>query len=231
MASVLHKIGLGVGVLGVVGLSWVGTAASQPAETSTVTPSTSWQRIREFFRQENEDEGRGRNNGSRPAMGTCLVTPRDGQMLWHRNPVLVWQGYSTVGIRPVEEEDNILWKETVSEQEAGVYQAYYSGEPMELGQTYDWLFYISEGSPAMWFRFQTMEAEQYEYHAAELDALNAELATKEVDENAVVLAQAQYFVDNNLPADALQVVFAVGEPSQELLETREALIQAICSHE
>lgn len=231
MASGLRIWGLGVGVLSVVSVGWMGAAVSQTAEVSTLTASAGWQRVRNFFRQENEDQGAGENRGARPMPGLCLVSPGAEQTIWHRNPVLVWQGYSTVGLRPMDDDDAVLWQATASEKEAGVYRAYYPGEALEPGQAYDWLFYIGQNAPARWFSFQVMEAEQHGQHGAALAALQSELAAQGADEEIIALAKAEYFIENDLPADALQVVFAVAEPSDNLMATQEALVQEICEGE
>lgn len=230
MAGAARAIGLGVGVLGIFGLGYVKIAPAQPVEGSLPT-DLGWQRIRDFFRQEGEDRGAGNNGGSRPMAGLCLVSPASAQVLWHRNPVLVWQGYSTVGIRPLGEDDQVLWKETDHEKASEVYQAYYPGEPLELGQGYEWLFYISQREPARWFPFEIMATEQHELHGAALEGLQQELAAGGASEAEVALAKAEYFVDHDLPGDALQVMFAVNEPSEELVAAREAVIEELCSDE
>ncbi|MBE7385094.1 MAG: hypothetical protein F6J95_027240 [Leptolyngbya sp. SIO1E4] len=232
MTGVLQTLGLGLGVFSVIGWGWAETALSQPSETSSPAISLSWQRIREFFSQENDDPGSGGNHGSRPPVGLCLVSPRQGETLWHRNPVMVWQGYATVGVRLQGDGETVLWKETASEPETDVYRAYYQGEQLQLGEEYEWLFYIiSQGSPAIWFPFEVMAADMYEQHAAELAALQSELEAEGADEEAIALARANYFLDNGLSSDALQAVFAVGEPSEALLETRAALVEEICAIE
>ena len=229
MTRALKRLGVGVGALGVVGLGWMGTAFPQSSGLSAPTSSLSWQRIREFFSQENEDKGEGANRGSRPVVRLCLVSPRQAQTIWHRSPVLVWQGYSTVGVRLQDDAENVVWKETASEKDTGVYRAFYQGEPLQFGEDYDWLFYIGETSPAIWFPFQIMAADIHEQHAAELAARQRELESEGADAEAIALAKAMYFVENDLPSDALQVVFAVGEPSAGLVETREALVEEVCA--
>jgi hypothetical protein len=228
MVGVAQAIGLGVAALGVTGLGCLEIAPSRSVEGALTAP-LGWQRIREVFRRENDDRGAGNNNGSRPVAGLCLVSPASGQVLWHRNPVLVWQGYSTVGIRPLGEDDQVLWQGTIREKTSEVYQAYYPGEPLEPGQGYEWLFYISQREPALWFPFEIMAAEQHEQHAAALEGLQRDLVAGGVSETEIALAKAEYFVGHDLPGDALQVMFAVSEPSEELVATREAVIHELCS--
>lgn len=229
MAKILHTIGMAAGALGAVSLGWMGTALSQALDTPAPATATDWQQVRDFFRRENDDRGAGRDNTSRPIDGVCLVSPKYDQPLWHRNPVLVWQSRdSTVGIRPLGEDNNIFWQDIASETEAGVYSAYYQGEPLELGQTYQWLFYDTDPVPYRWFKFHMMTTEQYEHYADALEAVQSELETNGADEIEIALAQSEYFIENNLPIDALQVIFAVDEPSEELLEIREELVQEIC---
>ena len=61
-----------------------------------------------------------------------------------------------------------------------------------------------------------------------LEDLEAELDSEGVSEEEMALAKAEYFLEAELPADALQAVFAVSEPSEDLIKTQETLIQEVC---
>jgi hypothetical protein len=206
-------------------------SAQASVPTNAVVPS-GWQRIVDLFSEENEDQRDSSDNGSRPVGGVCLVSPQHQQVLWHREPLMIWQSaQTTVGIRPQGATDTVLWSATATPSEATVFQSNYQGTPLALGETYEWLFYLNPERPSFWFRFDLMAAEQYAQHEAALEALQVQLEASAASVEDVAVAQANYFLDNNLPADALQAIFAVGDPSPELLETQAALVTEICGDE
>jgi hypothetical protein len=226
MNGALHRLGLGVSLFGVLTLG--GTTFAQA--NSTVSMLLSWQRVRNFFFQENEDPGSGSDRGSRPVEGVCLVTPGDYQTLWTQAPILVWQSQqSTVGIRPQNSSGAALWTETAEMNGLGVYQAIYGGTDLETG-SYDWVFYSDQmaESPIQWFSFYVMEAAERERIAADLTDLEAELEAAGGDEEAIAQAKADYFLSQDLKADALQVLFAVEHPSEDLQYLQAQLVELTC---
>lgn len=229
---------MGLGTVALLSMGDAGLAQTQEAAENPSSLASGWQRIVAFFAEENEDRRRSNNNGSRPGNGVCLISPPHQQVLWHREPLMLWQSTEThIGIRPQGAEDRVLWRATATASEVGVdtyqdiYQASYAGVPLEPEETYEWLFYINPERPSFWFRFELMGAMDYAQHAVELGALLAPLAAAEAGAEEIALAKAGYFLDNNLPADALQVVFAVSDPSSELLEAQAALVAEICGNE
>ncbi|MGF1522568.1 MAG: hypothetical protein ACFBSF_09660 [Leptolyngbyaceae cyanobacterium] len=229
MSQVSRVFGI---IVSVISLGWAGTALGQPAESPTLANYQNWQGLWNFLRQENDPPGTGRPLGSRDP-GLCLVSPGDHQMLWHRNPVFVWQGDTfTTGVRPTQAVDNILWQATVDEEDSGVYRARYQGAPLEAGTHYDWVFYGSILNPnaiSEWFYFQLMDVDRYEHHAAELAVLQHELEADGANEEAIALARADYFLTNDLPNDAVQAMFSVDTPSAELQAVQSDLVEKICS--
>lgn len=215
---------LGVSVLALLfDSSW--KAAIAQASDPAVAP---WQQIYNFFFQENDPPNDGANRGSRPIAGFCLLSPDLGQSVWHQEPMLVWQGYPMVGIR-LQGEATPLWQDAIA---APATKAYRVAKPELLlnpGQTYEWLFYIIDpNAPALQVPFQVMDQAARARHNVELTAIQNKLTTETADESALALAQADYFIANNLPADALQVIFSVEEPTPELLEMQTVLVQTLC---
>lgn len=203
------------------------------SETPVPSRIKGWQRLQSFFNQENTPPGGG-HRGSRPVGSFCMISPQADHVLWHRTPLLVWQGYPTVGIRPEADEVDVLWQATASDElvgvDAGVFQAAYSGAPLVFETIYEGLLYtIDPNSPALKFPFQIMDEAQHAFHAAELTLLEQELGSANADPEALALAKATYFIEHELPSDALQVLFSVQEPSAGFAERRLSLTDAICA--
>ena len=224
----------GTGALGLVGvltLGGTGAVLGQPSGSSIPNNYRDWQGIFDFLRQENDPPRTGQAGGSRdPEL--CLVSPGHEQTLWHRNPIFLWQGNMfATGVRLNGESTNVLWRTTGDQEDSGVYQAHYEGTPLATNENYDWLLYgniINPNEVSIRFPFQIMDVSGYEHHAAELIALQHELEAEGADEDAIALARTDYFLANNLPNDAVQVMFSVAEPSAELQAARSALVKEIC---
>ncbi|MGG6238393.1 hypothetical protein ACQ4N7_07105 [Nodosilinea sp. AN01ver1] len=67
--------------------------------------------------------------------------------------------------------------------------------------------------------------------AADLEQITAELTHEQADAEAIAQAKANYFLKNELLADALQILFTVEDPSAEVVTARNALVTDLCSEE
>jgi hypothetical protein len=188
----------------------------------------SWVQVTEWFNREVEDRGRGANGGSRPVDGLCLLSPGHEQRVWSLSPTFVWQGMATVGVRPAQGEA-ILWQAEADETVAGAFREQYDGPDLERGQEYHWLFFITPDQPTEWFNFRVVDRFTHWRIARDLEALQAQLKAEGAGGDAIALARAHYFLEKDLLADAIQAMFTVSEPSEELVEAREALVEEICS--
>ncbi|MEM9008294.1 MAG: hypothetical protein AAGE59_32890 [Cyanobacteria bacterium P01_F01_bin.86] len=210
-------------------LSLVGLLPASGLTQEADTPTNSWQRILDFLTKERQDSGSQSQGVSRGSI--CPVSFTEEAVLWHTRPLLVWQGQSfpSTGIRQTS-PDLPVWVATATETEAGIWQMPYTGTALEPGIQYEWLFYFmgssNPDSPVKWVQFQVLAAEERDRIAADLANLEAQL--QEADEETIALARADYFIANGLSADALQEIFAVSDPSEVLLETRSAIVQATC---
>ncbi|NER83184.1 MAG: hypothetical protein F6K42_27250 [Leptolyngbya sp. SIO1D8] len=194
--------------------------------------------ILDFFRQEQDDKGPSSPGISRGPV--CPVSVAQEAVVWNTNPLLVWQGQSfpATGIREAE-QSLPLWTETATETEVdtetGLLQLPYAGASLEPGTQYEWLFYFrrisNPESPGLQVPFQVLDGVERDRVSDGLMELQAQLEADGVDEETMAIARADYFIQNNLPSDALQEVFAVSEPSEALLETRSALLEEICPTE
>ncbi|MBD2108791.1 hypothetical protein [Nodosilinea sp. FACHB-13] len=211
-------------------------AIAQPAPE----PSLAFEQVLDFFRGEVRDRRRGQISGSRPVRGgepPCLINPGDSETLWHQEPLFLLRGdISQIEVQPPGDSAAQLWDAEPTATDSGLLTAAYDGEPLRLGSPYHLLIYENQpifGSVlTVQIPFQIMAAgEERDRIAAELEQITAELATEEADAEAIAQAKADYFIENELPADALQALFTVAAPSEELITAREALAADICSEE
>ncbi|MBD2110331.1 MULTISPECIES: hypothetical protein [Cyanophyceae] len=211
-------------------------AIAQPAPE----PSLAFEQVFDFFRGEVRDRRRGQISGSRPVRDIeppCLINPGDSEILWYQKPLFVLRGdIAQIEVQPQGNAVASPWNAEPTATESGLLTAAYDGEPLRLGRLYNLLIY--ENQPifgpvqTVQIPFRVMAAgEERDRVAADLDQLTAELATEEADAEAIAQAKANYFLENELPADALQILFTVAAPSEELVAAREALAADICSEE
>ena len=216
-----------------LGLGWIGAIAlilTTPAPGLAQTPAIpGLQRLITAFNREPEDNRQGRDGVSRPGLGLCLLSLTRDQTIWHRQPLFVWQGFSTIGVRAKADQSTLLWKETATSQDTAVYRVAYAGSALDPGDAYEWLFFISADRPALWVPFQIMEPSAHAAIAADLDTLQTDLEASNADAETVAIARANYFVENSLVADALQELFAVSTPSAELVALQADLVDQYCS--
>ncbi|HEY9880398.1 MAG TPA: hypothetical protein V6D29_18215 [Leptolyngbyaceae cyanobacterium] len=188
----------------------------------------SWTQVTNWLNRESDDKGQGGEGGSRPTANLCLLSPGNNQRIWSLSPTLVWQGMPIVGIRPAEERGE-PWQVTATETVSGAYREPYTGPVLERGKQYEWLFFTTPDEPSVWFPFQVVDQLTHWRISRDLNALQTQLETEGATPDAIALARANYFMENDLPADAIHEMFAVSEPSDELVQARETLVQAVCS--
>jgi len=227
-----------------------------PVSSETRGPWLSWGRLRTLVGGGPlQDTNRGRDGGSRGS-GVCLIAPGDGEMVWTLEPLLILQGdLKSTALYGVDNEDpddegradgqasdgegteqaEPFWTAPLTPDEAFLLLAIqpYDGDPLQPGTTYAQQIegFALDGSvfSSRRFLFQIMpEGEEREAIATDLAHLEADLVHDDLDAEAIALAKAEFFFDRNLNADALGLLFAVETPSEDLLETRQALVESIC---
>ncbi len=104
----------------------------------------------------------------------------------------------------------------------------YTGKALQPGQTYDWLVFENE-SPYKWVSFQVMDAQQRQRITTDLNRLENQRKAKKDDREAISLAKASYFIQNQLWVDALQQVYSVEKPSGELAQIRQEIPDKLCN--
>lgn len=228
-----------------------------PVSAETRNPWLSWGRLRTLVGGGPlQDTNRGRDGGSRGG-GLCLIAPGNGDMIWTLEPLLILQGdlkraalYGVDNEGPDDEgmvdgqgadhegtdQAEPFWTASLTPDDTFVAVQLYDGDPLQPGTTYAQQIegFALDGSvfSSRRFPFQIMpEGEERDQIATDLAHLEADLVHDDLDAEAIALAKAEFFFEHNLNADALGLLFAVEDPSEDLAETRQALVEAICSQD
>lgn len=196
----------------------------------------SWEQVTRFLGK--DDPGETGVGGSRPVAGLCLLSPSDNQRVWHTRPLFVWQGLTDlVGVSPADTNPELLWHVEASASSEGVFQAAYAGPALEPGERYKWMFFMTPGQlesranglePTALSNFEAVDLLTYVGIAADISAIEAELEDEAAGEEAIALARADYFSSKGLRADAIHEIFAVSDPSEELIAARADLVAQVC---
>ena len=203
---ILHTL-----VLSTIAFSPVPVLSNQaiPAQKSSIQQIFSWANIsRILFSKKPPVEPR--KGGSRPTDPICMVSPdapAKPRIVWSDRPLFLWKGQvQTIAVRPIN-SDKDLWNQPVTETQ----NITYTGEPLQPGQTYEWVVNSSK-----FVKFQIMETQQRDRVTAELQTLENQLQAQGAGIEAIALAKAKYFADSNLWSDALQQAYSVSFRSDEL---------------
>lgn len=196
----------------------------------------------EFFKRENEDRSRGEPGLSRgpdvpPDDNFCIVTPGRREMIWHQQPIFVMQGQvDRMHLRETWQDltqpaPPTLATDRASPNAEGFVVARFGDLTLQPGKGYEWLFYDTPADDILYrLPFSVMAAgQEREKIAAELAQIEAELAEQGADSEAIAQAKATYFLEKEMPADALHVLFAVANPTPAWVAFQSEAIAAICS--
>lgn len=202
-------------------------------------PMGIWAGLIERLQEDVDDDRRGRNGGSRPLIGSrplCRVNPGKDETVWHVQPSLLLQGdVDVIGVRS-EGAAASTWDTVLTMTATPTVQIIQSSTALIPGERYEWLYYqepsFSRSLTVTRLPFTVMpEGTERDRITADLAALQDRLEAEGANAEAIAQARAEYFWDNNLVADTLQELFAVSEPSEDLLATRALLFEEICSRD
>jgi hypothetical protein len=170
--------------------------------------------------------GRPVRDSSAPS-AVCMISPdvpedkpNKTRIVWSDRPLFLWEGnVQQVGL--MKNRQTTLWtKELVP----GKQFISYTGEPLQPGEIYYWA--VFDGGTAKGnIKFQVMEPQERQSIANNLKSLEAEQKATEANTEAIALAKANYFIQQELWADALQQAYSVEKPSAELLKIRQDILQ------
>lgn len=207
----MNKLLLHILVLSTIALSTAPVLSNQgtPTKKNSIQQIFSWTSIsRILFSKKPPVEPR--KGGSRPTDAICMVSPdapAKPRIVWSDRPLFLWKGQvQTIAVRSID-SDKDLWNQPVTETQ----NITYTGEPLQPGQTYEWVVNSSK-----FVKFQIMETQQRDRITAELQTLENRLQAQGADIEAIAFAKAKYFADLNLWSDALQQAYSVQKRSDGL---------------
>ncbi|MDZ8226915.1 hypothetical protein [Nostoc sp. ChiVER01] len=161
----------------------------------------------------------------------CMISPdvpedklNKPRIVWSDRPLFLWEGNAQqVGL--MKNRQTTLW---LQELAPGKKFISYTGEPLQPGETYYWVVF-DESIPTGNIKFQVMEPQDRQEITNNLKILEEEQKAKGANTEAIALAKANYFIQQELWADALQQAYSVEKPSAELLKILQDIPQQLKS--
>ncbi|NJL01454.1 MAG: DUF928 domain-containing protein [Spirulinaceae cyanobacterium SM2_1_0] len=170
----------------------------------------------------------------------CAIAPRllteddASEQVWSLQPLFLWQLESAtvarINLYLLEADEQPIWS---YEPAPDATQLAYDGEPLVPGQKYGWEVIVAANDPAPgqlnlssgddYGSFLVMATSERERIERDLVALEARLKAAAASPEAMALERAHYFAAQSLWSDALGELYAVTDPSPELLAAREQL--------
>ncbi|MBF2086059.1 hypothetical protein [Thermoleptolyngbya sp. C42_A2020_037] len=202
----------------------------------------SWRRFVEFFEREREDRSRGEPGLSRgpdvpPNDTFCIVTPGRREVIWHQQPMFVMQGQvNRMHLRPAWKDltqpaPPTLGTDRAAPNAGGFVTTRFGNLALEPGAEYEWLFYDTPTDDLLYrLPFSIMATgKERDQIAADLAHMETALSQQGANQEAIAQAKATYFLEKDMPADALHVLFAVDNPTPDWVALQSEAIAAICS--
>ena len=168
------------------------------------------------------------------AASVCAIAPTaqfmdTTNLIWSDRPRFIWQGT----VRRIEllarGADKPMWSKTIGENDKSVV---YDGEPLQPGQRYTWrLSTSSEGDNFELSRtFRIMSRPERDKIAADLTQLENQLKAENATAEEIALERANYFAakERRLWSDALQEVYGIRNPSEEVNRVIQEISTRIC---
>ena len=155
----------------------------------------------------------------------CAIAPPARLMginsaIWHDRPLFIWQGAAQRIELLARGTEEVLWSKNLTANDT---RAVYDGEPLPAGQRYQWRLYASDQEPRETM-FRTLPKEERDRISAELNQLQTQGATAE----EIALQRANYFAKKRMWADALQEIYSVENPSDQLKQLGQEITTYLC---
>lgn len=192
-----------------------------------------WEKVfQDSFNQSDEDPPVVPKDGTTRGGNLCLVSPGLIELkgkIWNTRPTFIWQGeLQRISIRPANSEE-VLWAEKVQDNQQIII---YNGESLKPGNTYYWRVFDATASeysfPIVRVTFRVMDVPEREVITRELEKLDTGLKQAEATPETIALAKVKFLAERNLFSDALSEAFTVENPSRELQDFRNNILQRFC---
>lgn len=218
------------------------TLMGYPLNSQVIAEETSWNSVFEsfLFSERNNEPPESQAGGSRGSEDIiCSLAPLAQEThrnlqgeVWNHRPIFVWTGNVERIELYSEQSGNLIWKQTVTPEKN---QISYTGEPLKSGETYKlYLYDIPNPEPSypptVALDFKVVESDQHEQITQALNQLDTQLQQKQATREAISLARAQYFAEQQLWSDAIMESALVESPSSGLTELLKTKIpEHLCS--
>jgi hypothetical protein len=163
----------------------------------------------------------------------CLISPdaAEKRFVWSTKPTFIWQGnMNEITLNPLGDSSH-LWVESAK----NINFLNYTGQPLQPGKTYEWSLNNNNvgdkkqaNSLALHIIFTIMDNSQRIIITKDLKKIESQLKIQQASVEKIAKTKADYFINKNLWTDALQQMYSVSNPSQELVKVREDIAQNLC---
>ena len=144
--------------------------------------------------------------------------------IWSDRPLFIWQGnVKQIRLRQLGNRE-VLWSQIVNPDSHSIV---YSGAALQPGQIYQWEL-VGQTNANTSSVFQVMVADQRVPIATQLQEIETRLQAEGQSREAIAIQQAQYFADQGLWSDALQLLYAIENPSPKTTQVIQQIESALC---
>jgi hypothetical protein len=158
---------------------------------------------------------------------TCAITPGlvgKEDLIWNNRPVFAWKGNARQIVLRDYDTGVVLWEKLIAD---GQQYVVYTGESLTPGRIYRWKL-ISETNSSVEFTFELMSSLAREKIFQELQALETSLQEQGESLSNISLARSNYFFERNLWSDAIETLYAIDNPSPEIVAALTNISHHFC---
>jgi hypothetical protein len=158
--------------------------------------------------------------------GFCVLSPSviETDVIWSDQPLFVWRGSAKQITLAQLGSSEPLWSQSIKPQ---TQQVRYSGEALQPGEIYQWALLGDSGTETSLI-FQVMDLTQRSQVETQLQTMVTQLSSSSVTAEAIALQQAQYFAEQNLWSDALQLLYLIDNPSPQTTDAIQQIEENLC---
>lgn len=196
--------------------------AQQPGSSAPETSATT--AIDSFMQTFNRR--RSRSPGLSRSGGFCPITPGlvGTDQIWSDRPLFLWQGaVEQIQLHKLGNPE-AMWSQALEPERRSIV---YNGDALQPGQIYQWDL-LGQGNVNASFVFEVMAADQRAPIAAQLQNLETQLKASGAPPETITIQQAQYFAEQNLWSDALQLLYSIDRPSSETTKAIQQMEASLC---
>ncbi|WP_242051547.1 DUF928 domain-containing protein [Nostoc sp. FACHB-280] len=168
-----------------------------------------------------------RNPNSADDNFVCMVSPdlpNSTRVIWSNRPLFIWQGkIQKIVVR--NKSNGNEWTRYITENQNTT--TYTERQPLQPGQNYEWQVFFKDNL-SIEVNFKVMEMQQRDRITANITTLEKQLKAQGKDAEAIAIAKANYFAENQLWSDVLQQIYSIDKPSPELDKFRQELSENLC---